>query len=261
MYLKGMRICLLVLFVPILFLSCREDDSATPNPHAAKILAEVNCTDTFYYDFPRVNTYYDKFIREQKQKSERLLDFQPIEKGFDSIQIRMWFSYDYFEYLLILQNDKKEWSANFCTFEPVYSKKFDSIVSLKKACRYKTPKSGWIRLVDSLFSLQILTLPDYHKIPGYKEYMPNDVTGATVELATKKVYRYYDLFEPEFMRDKFRQAEKMSSILHLIDQEFDLNLFQLKELKHKTSNTKGSTDTIKVHEITLRDIKEDSAPH
>ena len=257
-YLNKMRVCLFFLSALVSLYSCQHDDSSTSNPYAAKILAQLNPTDTFLYDFPTVNPYYEKFIRDQKQKSEKFLGLPSLEGGFDSIQIRIWFSYDHFDYLLILQNHKKEWSANFCTFEAIYSKNFDSITSVEKTCRYKTPKSGWVKFIDSLFSLQILILPDYHKISGYKQYMPNDVTGATVELATRKVYRYYHLFEPEYMQSKFRQAGKMSSILHLIDRELDLHLFRVKRLEHKSHNTKHSTDTIKIHEIELQEIKADT---
>jgi len=60
------------------------------------------------------------------------------------------------------------------------------------------------------------------------------------------------------MQSKFRQAGKMSSILHLIDRELDLHLFRVKRLEHKSHNTKHSTDTIKIHEIELQEIKEDT---
>jgi hypothetical protein len=218
-----MKIIYSILLVLLLFSCKQKDDSAQPNADAAKFITQLNLTDTFRYEIPKIRGNPDTSFLRSLQNELKLLGFESIEKGYDSIELRIGFGLNPKNYLLIIKNQNKKWKGEMCT----YKYNYDSLITIiEKKCVIKDPRSGWKKFIDQLFNLQILSLPDYHDIPGYSQYMPTDAEGVTVEVATKKVYRFYHLFEPMYMKDKFWQSRKMDSILHLIDEQFSLDLFQ-----------------------------------
>src|SRR6185436_11143212 len=74
-----------------LFQSCKNDDSATPNPHAAKILSQLNPTDTFLFDFPLEKGNIDSIVLGYLRWQEKSLKLPSLQSGFDSVEIRIWY--------------------------------------------------------------------------------------------------------------------------------------------------------------------------
>ena len=255
-----MRVFLLFLFVPILFCACKEeDDSATPNPYAAKILAQSNPGGTFLYEKPK----QDPIDSQMQKRALRYLKLESLEKGFDSIQIRIWYGCprDSGDLLVVLKNNKKKWEAEICKIgcPPSFEHWGDSIVRI---IFKDSPKSGWTKFINQLFDLSILTLPDEKQLKNLHYSVPMDGCGVEVEIAIKNVYREYGYGNPDDYEDKFLEAKNILSILHLINEEFGVReKFKIKYMWPDDGNQypKDSVQQQPIeHEIQLQEIKEDS---
>jgi hypothetical protein len=177
-------------------------------------------TDTIIKDIPlnkrgRPDPYYFR-----KPNIEKKMGLTTLENGFDSLQIRFWFSYGFLDtsQLVVLKNENSKWSAEFSSFVYNLSPNKDSVVSISKSTEYKEPISGWNSFIKKIISLDILTLPDYKAIPGY--YQTTDGNSVIVEIATTKIYRIYLYHNTGMFAKEFRQVKKMEKISQLIEQEF-----------------------------------------
>lgn len=156
-----------------------------------------------------------------KDGVEKRMNLVSLEKGYDSIQIRIWYGYARTDssQLIILKKDNQGWSSliyNFIYYYNYTSKRIDSIATQRIS---KTPLSGWSSFSRSLFRLSIATLPDISNIPNYPDYA--DGSGVIVEIATQKYYRIYNYEEPHLLVNSFPQASQIEKILKLIQREFD----------------------------------------
>ena len=108
-----MRACLPFQFVLILLISCKgKDDSTTPNPYATKILAQLNPADTFLYEIPEHKTSWDSIYSQIQKRNLKYLKLESLEKGFDSVQIRIWYDcINMPHFLVILKNFNGKWGC------------------------------------------------------------------------------------------------------------------------------------------------------
>lgn len=90
---------------------------------------------------------------------------------------------------------------------------------MSKELLTREPKPGWNSFIKNLLGFQILSLPDIDEID--ESITIADGNAFTVEIATKKHYRFYQYQEPEMVEDRLWQAKKMEQILQLIESEFD----------------------------------------
>ena len=144
-----------------------------------------------------------------------LLGLDDLEEGFDSIQIRVWNDYWLTDlrdvFIFKLQNT--EWSGEFIAMN------VDGEEKIKKIDKIGiTPKSGWNQFIDSLQEKQITTLPNMRDIGGLNTKV-NDGETHSVEIGTKKYYRFYSYDSPRFFQEHW-QAKNMTEILELINKEF-----------------------------------------
>lgn len=91
---------------------------------------------------------------------------------------------------------------------------------LSKNVYRKEPASGWDNFMKRLFDLQIMSLPDMSRVPGYEELDGADGASYFIEFATKDKYRFYGYWEPAIFT-QFWEARNMEEILRLIEQELD----------------------------------------
>ncbi|MFL9482879.1 hypothetical protein ACI6Q2_08880 [Chitinophagaceae bacterium LWZ2-11] len=151
-----------------------------------------------------------------------------LEKGYDSLQIRIWISNSISskQQLITIENFKKKWEGRSIEFEPVYfdNGKFDSVLSYKRVENELTPKSSWNIFLDKIYSDSILTLPDQVKIKGYDH--PVDGWNVTIEVGTQNYYRLYSYHAPD-ANDSIPQAKAVIDILHAIEDEFDITVLYL----------------------------------
>ncbi|MGH2564074.1 MAG: hypothetical protein ACRDE5_06160 [Ginsengibacter sp.] len=179
---------------------------------------ENNMIDTVIRDIP-LNKYGEpSFFYKNKPEIEDQLGLVSLEDGYDSLQIRLWFSYAFIDssQLVTVRNNKNKWSIELVTFLTNYTN--DKVVIENKRVIPKYPKSGWQDFTNKLFQLQILTLPDESKIPKYSMF--TDADRIVVEIATTKEYRIYQYQGPMIAHDDIWQIKNMGAILKLIENEF-----------------------------------------
>jgi len=177
----------------------------------------------FKKDIPaRFNDRPELFYALSQQRALQL-KIDTLQSGFDSLQIRIWYDYALFDLreLLIIRCTNASWSA------ATYIMKVDwdssSNAQLKPTnIKIVTPKNGWDSFTAKLFALQIMSLPDMDNIPGLRNGWADGVSY-NVEVATKKIYRYYSYHMPDKFADKYSQARNMTNILKLAEEELGIS--------------------------------------
>ena len=205
---------LIFLLFPIAFFfqSCADRNK---NPSRKKQQLEYNITTDIPLNGRGEKVLGYRFLRQMENK----LDLYDISKGYDSIQLRIWYSYAFHDIgqVIILTYEGDEWTADLCTYK--FAKKingrFDTLSTFKKGL----PKSGWNFFIPRLYELEVLTLPDLDKISGTMVISDGDVF--TVEFGTKSKYRMYQYVDPSDFQDTWREAKQMERILQIIEWEFN----------------------------------------
>jgi hypothetical protein len=161
------------------------------------------------------------FYQLDKQKATQL-GLEPIESGFDSLEIRIWLDYSlaWNKPLIILTRKNGEWSGRFITMRVEWSARQDSELVVNPSSKAVVPKMGWDKFVRKLFKLGITTLPN-----GPDGGM--DGADYNIEIATIDQYRYYGYWSPETTEAEFWGSKKMVQILHLLERAFDFKRTQL----------------------------------
>jgi hypothetical protein len=224
-----MKWCLIIsISIQVVLLqSCKKDDSSTPNPYAAKILSQLNPTDTFLFDLPPADNYFDSLCLLFLPLDEKWLNLQSLQKGSDSIEIRIWYRCwaSCGPRLVRFFHNRQKWQAeisDITTYRGNEEESAEYIDSMSRDIQFKNPKSGWISFIDSLFSLKILTLPCDYEIPNFESAGSTDGNWADVEISTKNVYRYYSYVDPDFPILNYWQTKNIAQILKLISKEFNI---------------------------------------
>ncbi|NNV54748.1 hypothetical protein [Limnovirga soli] len=154
------------------------------------------------------------------------LKLDTLEKGFDSLQIRIWLGYSFTsrQQLIILKNSKGNWKSYYYEFNPYYfyREKEDSLLYFEKSIIEKKPKVSWNDFMNRLYGNQILTLPQYKKIKNYE--IPNDPNYISIEISTETYYRLYQYASPIF-GSKVPEAKYVENIINIITNEFDIRLY------------------------------------
>lgn len=180
---------------------------------------EVESVTPFRREIPaRRNGEPDLFYQLAQQKA-RQLGIDSLQNGYDSLQIRIWYdpALRTARKLLVLKKADATWSATLYTMTVDWDGVAETVKS--KTVETLSPKQGWESFLGQLFSLQILTLPHMHDIPGLRDGF-TDGYSYNVEVATKDHYRFYGYHLPEYFQDKYVQARNMVDILKLMDAAF-----------------------------------------
>ena len=150
--------------------------------------------------YPNGKLYVFYIFAKQKQEQ---LELSVPENGYDSLLIRMWFTYpegyNQFAELLELRVDSNKTVTARYTMLKIFfnpSRRYELV-----NWHWDTlliPKCGWPTFIDTLKSLQIAKLPTIENIPKYKEVngennldYDNTLLTVSVEVATKTEYRFY----------------------------------------------------------------------
>ena len=206
--------CVGFIMVMCLLVSCNSSN-ADSTPEEA-----IETSDTVTKEIPLDRSGKPRSYYRNKPILEQYLGLSSLESGFDSLQIRIWLGYAFKDssQLIVLSNSKGKWIGQVYSLVYEMNSKGDSITNIMKEVKLAEPKSGWKYLIEKLFILNILTLPDYHSIHGY--YQGADGDAVVIEVSTKNRYRIYAYHEPNTVRTKFSQAENVEKILELLEREF-----------------------------------------
>lgn len=223
-----MRLLYTISFLFLLFSCNHKDDAAEPNEYAAKFVRELNTSDTFLFDFP---FFYNRRIEKidstyyyQRQEFERMLGLQDLKNGVDSIHIRMGYEVVLMSEFLMLEltNKEKKWIAEVSLIKSHFNIEKERVDSFSRIVKTDSPKSGWIKLINRLFELKVLTLEDEKIIPRDKYVSVADGDGIDFEIATSNAFRAYGYSNPEVQSKDFFQVRNILEIKKLLFSEFGL---------------------------------------
>ncbi len=201
---------IVIVWIGMFFFGCKsQGDSAAP----------------FSKDIPlaKDSTPIRAYIYKEQVVKKLRLDY--LEAGFDSLQLRVWYSpssTDSFQLLEIKCVDG-QWSGTTGFFATHLTEDSQSIDWINGERIKNKPVSGWPAFVKKVFDLEIMTLPDVNKLDT--KVAIGHSGGVALEVATKSGYRFYHYYDPEVFDGKVPEAQKMDEIIALINREFSLDWF------------------------------------
>lgn len=271
-----MRVLYTISLLFLLFSCNHKDDASEPNEYAAKFIKELNTSDTFLFEFPFFYSHRTEKIDSinyfQRQRFNRMLSLQDIQNGVDSIHIRMVYEIVLIPEFLMLEltNREKKWMAEVSLIKSHFNIKEEKVDSFSRIVRTDFPKSGWIKLINKLFELKILTLEDERVISRDKYVAIADGDGIDFEIATSNVFRAYGYSNPEYQLKDNLQIRNIIEIKKLLFSEFGLLNKWYKQIiddfergteedgneeKIKNHNSENrSKGNIKINEMTIQDV-------
>lgn len=203
----------------MLCLSCENDLSYKNKKRFEKEFCVIS--DTLVKDLPKLKPYQWPVAYPASDIRNKRAGFKSMEKGADSIKIRLWYLYQvgHTEQVIEIENINKKWifSQYVLTFK--YDQICDSIIFVGKTVQHTNPNSGSEQFIKKLFELEILTLPSHESLSDYS--VATDVGRIEVEIACKNKFRFYDYEGPYGNRSMNGNAKKMEDIMTLIEREFN----------------------------------------
>jgi len=211
---------LIILFTSLILTSCYNTLLPLRIPTSSpKIPDNLISKEIPRYPNNRIFKYY-KFTK-QKQKQ---LDLSVPENGFDSLQIRLWFTYpeNLYQFGELLE-------LNFIPGQEPFVKyyKLDiffnptreyEVINFHKDTIIKEPKNGWVELSNKIESLKITELPTISDLKEFQDsVMLDDLfnnTSLTVvtEVSTDSSYRYFEYNN----FDKYQEIKEVNNMYTFI---------------------------------------------
>ena len=147
------------------------------------------------------------------------LGLEPIKKGYDSLQVRLWRYIPSTDtgYLLILKQGNEVNYAHLYSFIYNFSDDSSSLASTNQKVVPLHPNLDWSIFIDSMFKLGLLTIPDFRGEGNYDLNM--DADEVTLEVATKNYYKKIVIPQPEKNITKTIGAKKLMDIIFFLESE------------------------------------------
>ena len=158
------------------------------------------------------------------QKAASQISLDPLQKGFDSLQLRVWCNYSFYseEKVFIFKKVGDAYSAELIQYVVESSDTFSRRKVIETKPKNLKPVNSFRYFLQRLTQLNIDTLPHADKIPEYGWGLEGNTYS--IEWATKKDYRFLTYINPEF-NTKLVPAQKVISLLNLIEAEFGEKIF------------------------------------
>ncbi|OQP59843.1 hypothetical protein [Niastella populi] len=146
----------------------------------------------------------------------RQLKLKPIDTGFDSLQIRVWFDHSLalIKHLVIIERQNDEWKGKLYEMNVDYvdTLNYNLVKQYKK--KNIDPVSGWHHLISELYKNNILELSG--NSGGGADRM-----AYSVEIVTVGTYTYYCFYDLKVVKDRNSESN-MANIILLLEREFNL---------------------------------------
>jgi len=180
-------------------------------------------------NIPLNNAGDTSLFYKTKTKLADELKLESLEKGYNSLQIRIWLGYGTLikQQLIIIKQEENNWSGNIIVMTMKEDSKNDQQLIAKKTIKKVTPRSGWENLIKKLTELNIFTLPNCDDIKGMNT-AGGDLNVYKFEIATPKLYRFYYYIQPDLYVDEFIEARKVEEILKVLEIELNFKMLQNK---------------------------------
>jgi hypothetical protein len=145
----------------------------------------------------------------------RQLKLNPVDKGFDSLQIRVWFSHSLGKrkHLVIIERQNCEWKGRLYEMNVGYVDTLNYNLVERYNKKNVKPVSGWQQFISELYQYKILELSGNNG-------GGTDGMNYCIEILTAGTYTYYSFDDPEPAND---QSANMVNIITLLEREFKFN--------------------------------------
>ena len=190
-----------------------------------------NKYDTIVKDIPMDPKGNAEGYYKWKNRIEVKMNLRTLEKGFDSLEIRVWYGQSFSDsvQLVIFKRDQLRWSCEFYDLAFRYEKRRDSIIGIGQKMEKKNPRSGWKDFISKLNKLKIVELPDASQLPNYA--LCQDGDGVTIEISTQRRYRIYN-YSCFASNEGIWQAKNIEKFMELIEYEFNFKRIEAPPLNH-----------------------------
>jgi len=170
-----------------------------------------------------IPTYEGSSLFADLKDTRDSLKLDTLENGFDSLEIRLWFSYanSLNQQVLVIRNKKGLWDGEYWEYLPQVDQMRTRVLYIESSVKKINPNHGWIRLIDKLMENDILTLPDYQIIKDYS--ISTGGYQVAVEVSNQTNYRLY-CYPSLLINPNNKFAKKMINIVQTLNTEFNLLL-------------------------------------
>lgn len=212
-----MRLCVKIIYLCLFLLSsCEENNSSKEIDSHDKVIFY----DTIKRDVPEWFKG-DTLVQRRVTELNKMLKLEPLQKGFDSFQLRISIDCDLrdTQHIIVIKNQNGHWNAIF-NYYTLSGNEDGSVKLLNHEVEDKQPKSGWESFITRLMATRVEQLPDYLEF-GRKYIYPTDSDAVTVEIATSAIYRLYQYPALRSNTDIKEGPGKLEEALLLIEKEFN----------------------------------------
>ncbi|HWB93112.1 MAG TPA: hypothetical protein VG605_14720 [Puia sp.] len=180
----------------------------------------------FERQIPKLKNGQAPAYYRNKAPIENMMGLRSLEKGFDSLQIRIWYGYARTDtgQLFIFSRKDGKWSAELYNFVYLMSAN-KRIKGIAKKVSAGLPRQGWPRFSEKLFSFMVTTIPDQGEIDNYPDFTDGD--AVIIEVATKDSYRIFSYKEPKLAQSQIKEAKNIEKVLTLIDDQFSFKRLRI----------------------------------
>ena len=215
-----MKLFLKILWATI-FISCTQTDSSSIDQNHKNAHLSKQTIDSIV-DIPKSTNGGFSTMYKAIKNDEKLLGLDSLQIGFDSLQIRIWFESGRAtnKQMLILKNAGGNWNGELVSWTmDIGSENLPKYSLINKKVENVSPKSGWEKFITRLIKLNIITLPDDSNIEGV-EGGGGDLRMTLIEIAMKKMYRFYSYTEPDGYSKQFKELQDIENIVRFTFAEF-----------------------------------------
>ena len=175
-----------------------------------------------------IETKFTRDIPKHKYEATKLLEgvratgdslgLDNLENGYDSLQIRLWFTYrSDSEQVLIIRRNNAHWYGNIGFASYSLTPMGDSIS--RYTIHYFKPilRSDWSDIVDTLIKLNIMNLQDEEEVPGLDSMRSLSRGGngsVIIEIADRHKYKLYFYGSPVDFKEQFKEA---ADVCHIVE--------------------------------------------
>lgn len=180
--------------------------------------------DTFYIDAPKTRRGGVGAEFLSGRRLEKFYNLESIDRGYDSVNIRIWLGYDrYSTELINIINRGGVWLATITNYLNKKTSIQDTVFALEKSSKIKLPRDNWDSFIRKLTLLNLLTLPSDESIKNYDQ-TTGESKRVLVEISTKFFYKIYSYTEPNRHVTYVSEAAQIEKILDYLQDQLQFRM-------------------------------------
>jgi len=150
---------------------------------------------------------------KEKLKIDHVIKLPKLENGFDSLEVRAYYTYKKQYRMLVINYSMEKWSAVSYAVNYQHIVKDSSMITIQNR-QEAVPKNGWNNFIHSFrnINLSVIHPPKIHKNENCF-----DGSGITVEIATRDSYKILHYSCPS--EDKMTKS--LHQLMGLLEKEFE----------------------------------------